>query len=69
MASLVALVVKNSPTNAGVAAETAHRRGREELPQSRGHGRQPRGATPVPRPRAAAERSYPTSEVGAAAAL
>ena len=40
MASLVVLVVKNSPTNAGAAAVMVYRRGREELPHIRGQGQQ-----------------------------
>ena len=40
----------------------------EELPHVRGQGWQPRGATPCPRPGAAAGRSNPTSK-GAVAAL
>ena len=42
------------------AAATAHKRGREELPNVRGQGQKPGG----PHARgAAAKRSYPTSEV------
>ena len=37
--------------------------GREVLPHFRGQGRRPKGATPLPRSGAVAERSYPTSEV------
>ena len=39
------------------------RGGREELPHVRGQGWQPGGDTPRSRSGAAAERSYPTSEV------
>ena len=36
--------------------------GQEELPPSRGQGRQPGGATPCPRPGAVARRMNPTSK-------
>ena len=40
----------------------AHKHGREELPQVRGQGWWQGGATPRPRPGAAAGRSKPTSK-------
>ena len=56
MASLVALVVKNPPTNAGAVAAMARRCGREELPHVRGQGWQLHFA-------GTAVKRYPTSEV------
>ena len=41
---------------------TTQKCGREELPHTQGQERQPRRATPLPRPGAAAERSNPTSK-------
>ena len=50
----------------GAVAKSArlrqHRNGREELPQVRGEGRRPGGATLCPRPGTAAGRSQPTSK-------
>ena len=50
----------------GAASQSAKRRrrskGGEELRHVGGQGRRPRGATPRPRPGAAAGRSFPVSE-------
>ena len=51
----------------GAATENARlqwrRRGRDELPQAQGQGQRPRGATPLLRSGAVAERSYSTFKV------
>ena len=55
----------------GAASQNARRRrrskGRESLRHVGGQGRRLRGATPRPRPGAAAARSFPMSEAGVAA--